>query len=85
MNLILPGLYKREGPYWYESGFNPWAIVAFVLGIAPCVPGFLGVVNVVHFAPIWTQIYNYAWFISFGISGVSYAVLMTLNSSSAWD
>ena len=47
-----------------------------LIGIAPCVPGFLGVVHALHVAPIWMQIYNYAWFISFGISGVSYAVLM---------
>jgi len=76
--LDLAGLYKREGPYWYEDGFNPWAYVAFFLGIAPCVPGFLGIVNIAHFAPIWTQIYNYAWFISFGVSGLCYAVFMTL-------
>jgi NCS1 family nucleobase:cation symporter-1 len=74
--LDLPGLYRKQGPYWYSSGFNPIAIISFVLGIAPCVPGFLGIINAVHVAPIWTQIYNYAWFIGFGIAGLSYSILM---------
>jgi NCS1 family nucleobase:cation symporter-1 len=74
--LDLPGLYRRHGPYWYKSGFNFIAIIAFFIGIAPCVPGFLGIVNALHVTPIWTNLYNYAWFISFGISGLSYGVLM---------
>jgi NCS1 family nucleobase:cation symporter-1 len=78
--LDLSGLYQRRGPYWYKNGFNPIAIVSFLIGIAPCAPGFLGVIHLAHVPAIWTQLYNYAWFISFGLSGVSYAVLMTLHS-----
>lgn len=73
--LDLPGLYQKQGPYWYEAGFNPIAIVSFLVGIAPCAPGFLGTVAGVHVPEIWMQLYNYAWFISFGISGAFYAVL----------
>jgi NCS1 family nucleobase:cation symporter-1 len=83
--LDLTGLYKKDGPYWYVAGFNPVALIALVLGIAPCVPGFLAAVSEswkTYLAPAdpdafsWTHLYPYAWFISFGISFVVYAVLM---------
>jgi nucleobase:cation symporter-1, NCS1 family len=83
--LDLAGLYKKEGPYWYAGGFNPIALIALVLGIAPCVPGFLATVSAgwkEYFAPAgqtgwnWTLLYPYAWFISFGVSFAVYVVLM---------
>jgi NCS1 family nucleobase:cation symporter-1 len=78
--LDLAGLYRREGPYWYRSGFNPWAIIAMVLGILPCIPGFLMQVSerFSNFPKIWGDLYHYAWFISFGVSFVTYLVLMNL-------
>jgi NCS1 family nucleobase:cation symporter-1 len=75
-NLDLPGLYKQAGPYWYQAGFNPRALIALVAGIAPCVPGFLGTVKLAVVPPMWTDLYNYAWFISLGVSGAVYGVLM---------
>jgi NCS1 family nucleobase:cation symporter-1 len=80
--LDLPGLYKKEGPYWYAGGFNPRAMIALVLGIAPCVPGFLGTVSAnlkELIPPVWVSIYHYAWFISFGVSLVAYVLLMSLG------
>jgi NCS1 family nucleobase:cation symporter-1 len=76
--LDLPALYRRQGRYWYQAGFNTAAVIAFVLGIAPCIPGFLATVfpTHVHVAAMWLQLYTYAWFISFGISGTSYAIFM---------
>jgi nucleobase:cation symporter-1, NCS1 family len=71
--LDLPGLYRKDGPYWYQSGFNPAALVALAAGVAPCVPGFLATVKVLEVPEIWVQIYNYAWFIGFGISFAVYA------------
>ena len=74
--LDLNGLYHSDGPYWYVRGFNPMAMVALVLGIAPCVPGFLGTIGALEVDAFWISLYHYAWFISFGISAVSYLVLM---------
>ncbi|HKI18714.1 MAG TPA: hypothetical protein VKA15_12585, partial [Isosphaeraceae bacterium] len=51
-------------------------IVALAVGIAPCVPGFLGTIGVLEVAPYWTSMYHYAWFISFALSAVCYLVLM---------
>jgi NCS1 family nucleobase:cation symporter-1 len=75
----LPGLYRRSGPYWYASGFNPAALIALAAGIAPCVPGFVGTVSTVKVAPLWMDLYNYAWFLSFGVSFAVYAVLMKVR------
>jgi NCS1 family nucleobase:cation symporter-1 len=64
------------------------ALVALVLGIAPCVPGFLATVSEswkTYFTPAdptawsWTDLYPYAWFISFGISFVAYIMLMVIT------
>lgn len=74
--LDLPGLYRKEGPYWYSAGFNAKAIIALVLGILPCAPGFFGTIGLLQVAPLWMQMYNYAWFISFAISFAVYALLM---------
>ena len=80
--LDLEGLYKKDGPYWYSDGFNPLALIALVLGILPCVPGFPGChfreLEGQAFRPIWSDIYNYAWFISFGISFVVYVALTAM-------
>lgn len=74
--LDLPGLYQQDGPYWYKNGFNPMAIIAFIVGVAPCIPGFLGTIGAAQVDAIWISLYHYAWFISFGLSLVIYYVLM---------
>jgi nucleobase:cation symporter-1, NCS1 family len=74
--LDLTGLYLGSGPYWYVRGFNPLALLAFAVGVAPCVPGFLDAMSFLKVDAIWISIYHYAWFISFGISAISYVILM---------
>lgn len=79
--LDLDGLYDPDGPYWYASGFNPIALVALALGIAPCVPGFLGTIKAVEVAPAWVSMYHYAWFISFAISAAAHFALMRATAA----
>ena len=79
--LDLKGLYESHGPYWYSRGFNVLALAALVLGIAPCVPGFLGTIKVLEVDSMWISIYHYAWFISFGISAVTYIAFMKVFPS----
>ncbi len=72
-------LYVSEGEYSYRNGFNPAAIAALVLGILPSVPGFLGTVNVFDKASVgqfFMHVYDYAWFVGFGVAFAVYAVLM---------
>lgn len=67
-------LYKAGGPYWYRSGFNPAALIALVVGVGVCVPGFLGTVELMDVSPIWLTLYNYAWFLSFALAAVVYLI-----------
>jgi NCS1 family nucleobase:cation symporter-1 len=55
-----------------------------VLGIAPCVPGFLATVSAswkTVTPPIWSDLYHYAWFLSFGVSFGVYLVLMKVQGA----
>jgi NCS1 family nucleobase:cation symporter-1 len=77
MELDLPGLYRREGPYWYSGGVNFKAVIALIVGVVPCIPGFLGTIGALKVAPIWISMYHYAWFISFALSFVAYVAMMS--------
>src|SRR5262249_30291361 len=70
------GLYRREGPYWYRAGWNPAALVALVVGMAPCLPGAAAAVGLVKVPELLVRLYEYAWFVSFGVSFVTYLALM---------
>jgi NCS1 family nucleobase:cation symporter-1 len=81
--LDLAGLYRRNGPYWYLGGFNPIALLALAAGISPCLPGFAAAALHVEVAPFWSALYQYAWFVSFGVSFGSYLVLMKVFATRA--
>ena len=79
--LDLDGLYRREGPYAYGRGFNLAAIVAFTLGVLPNIPGFLHQAGAIGdgVIPTWLDdVYTYAWFVGFLISGGLYLTLMRM-------
>ncbi len=74
-------LYQPHGKYTYNGGFNPLAIFALIMGIAPNIPGFLGTINVVNketVGPFLMNLYNYAWFVGFFISFFTYGGFMTV-------
>lgn len=73
--LDLLKLYSKNGPYWYARGWNYKALVALVLGILPNLPGFLGTVKLATVSKGWMTLYNYAWFVGFGVSFAVYAAL----------
>ena len=80
--LDLPALYKPSGPYWYWNGFNPAALMALIAGILPCLPGFVATIfpgSAID--PLWTEIYHYAWFISFGVAFAVYWAWMSWYSA----
>lgn len=72
-------LYLTTGAYSYRRGFNPAAVTSLCLGIAPSIPGFLGTIGVLTPASVGTflmHLYNYAWFVGFGVAFSTYAFLM---------
>jgi len=76
--LNLRELFDPTGQYSYAGGVNWRAIAALVIGIAPCVPGFLDAATGGKIAaPLFFKtLYTYAWFVTFAIGFVLYFVLM---------
>jgi len=77
--LVVDELYQHSGRYGFSGGYNGNAIVAMLCGILPNVPGFLLQVKAVSATafPEWiSQLYHYAWFVGFLVSGVVYLLLM---------
>jgi NCS1 family nucleobase:cation symporter-1 len=79
-------LYRRHGQYCYGNGFNWRGLTAMVLGILPCVPGFLEQAlgtnelgaKVFDAPDLLSTLYTYAWFVGFGISFVAHLALSKL-------
>ena len=72
-------LYRSDGQYRYKNGVNARAVIALLLGILPNVPGFLLTIKVigVDAVPAWiAELYNYAWFVGFFVSGTIYYITM---------
>jgi NCS1 family nucleobase:cation symporter-1 len=83
--LDLPGLFRRHSQYWYTAGVNPRAIIALILGIVPCIPGFLTTIGAISAPHFWVALYGYAWFVSLGIAAVVYLLLMLAFPSGLAD
>jgi nucleobase:cation symporter-1, NCS1 family len=76
--LDLPALYESDGCYRYSGGWSIVAIVAFLAGVLPSLPGFLaqvGWMSPVGVPALLLGIYSYAWFAGFGIAFVAYLIL----------
>jgi nucleobase:cation symporter-1, NCS1 family len=77
--LDVSSLYHRGGPYEYSGGINPRAIVALAAGV------FVALIGL--FVPSLRWLYDYAWFVGFGMAALVYLVLMwkiaPVNSSNA--
>lgn len=77
--LITNDLYNPKGIYSFSNGFNHAAIIALLIGILPNIPGFLTTIKLIptNAVPPWiAHLYNYAWFVGFFVSGISYRILM---------
>ncbi len=72
-------LYQHKGRYGFKNGFNSAAVIALLIGIVPNIPGFLLQVKLVSSTafPGWiSDLYHYAWFVGFFVSGIIYIWLM---------
>jgi NCS1 family nucleobase:cation symporter-1 len=73
--LVSEDLYRRNGLYEFSHGVNWRAILALVFG---CGVAFVGL----FYSPL-RVLYDYAWFVGFGVSFVAYLVLMASSKASA--
>lgn len=73
--------YQRGGDYEYYKGWNLYALLALILGIAPSLAGFLTAIGVVTNAPAFlVEIYNYAWFVGAFTSAILYYLFMRVGN-----
>jgi NCS1 family nucleobase:cation symporter-1 len=66
--LELGDLYRKEGAYSYNGGWNWRPVVATLVG---CTLAWIGLV-----IPTLRTLYDYAWFVGFGAAGITHLLLM---------
>ena len=80
-HLQVDDLYRRDGIYEYDSGVNWRAVGALAAGVAVALLGLV--------APPLRPLYDYAWFVGFGVSGAIYVMLMqrapALTAQPEWE
>jgi NCS1 family nucleobase:cation symporter-1 len=79
--LNLAALYSPDGEYRYWKGVNPAAITAFAIAVLPSLPGFVANVNWVDttwIPHVLLRLYDYSWFIGFGLGFFVYIGLRKL-------
>jgi len=73
--LDVAALYQSGGEYEFTNGFSLVALLALVVGALPSLPGFLVNVKLLpanSVPPFLAHLYNYAWFVGFGVAFVVY-------------
>jgi len=73
--LDVTALYQADGEYRFTNGVSWVAIIAFLLGAAPSLPGFLVQVKQLdpnHVPASLVDLFHYAWFIGFAVAFVVY-------------
>src|SRR5579872_6837801 len=73
--LEVDDLYRRDGVYAYNNGVNLRAVAALAAGVAVALLGLV--------VPALRLLYDYAWFVGFGVSAAVYVLLMQRASSPA--
>jgi NCS1 family nucleobase:cation symporter-1 len=79
--LDVNALYSPTGEYRYSGGFSWVAIVALLAGALPSLPGFLVTVKLIAgtgLPPFLLGLYDYAWFVGFGVAFAVYLALRKL-------
>jgi len=80
--LNVPALYDPAGAHKFCNGFSFVALFALGVAVLPSLPGFLVQVHLIDgtgMSPFLLGLYNYAWFVDFGLAFVLYVVLRKLT------
>jgi len=70
-----PEGHEAGGEYEYSGGWNLRALVALLVGVLPCLPGYLvvsGVLDKASVAPGLVTLFDFGWFFSLAVSGTVY-------------
>lgn len=73
-NLDIAAMYSTspDSKYYFFSGFNIRAIVAFIIGFVVPLPGFIGSFGTVKVSVPATRLFYLGWLLSFLFGGLSY-------------
>lgn len=71
-------LYQPRGIYRYTAGCNWRAITAFIVGVAPNMPGFIQSINPNIDAGVGARPYSFGWLLGFTATTLVYIVLSKL-------
>jgi NCS1 family nucleobase:cation symporter-1 len=74
-------LYRRNGIYTFQRGWNPIAVIAFGVAVAVLLPGFLASIGAAEPATFFLKLYEWSWFVAFAVAGAIYWAGMTLTGS----
>jgi len=83
--LNVAALYSATGGYAYKGGISWVAIASLAVGALPSLPGFLVTIKAIDGAglpALLLSLYNYAWFVGFGLAFVLYLLLRKLAPDS---
>jgi NCS1 family nucleobase:cation symporter-1 len=78
-HLSLKALFDPHGEYSYGIGTNWRAVVALVIAVAPCVPGFVNLFLPGPHDGFFDRLYTYAWFVTFFLGFTIYFGLMKIS------
>jgi len=85
--LDVDALYDPDGPCRFANGFNPVALVALALAVAPNLPGFLATVRVVSADSVpafFHALYHQAWFVGFALAFVLHLAFGRIARAKPW-
>lgn len=83
--LNVAALYDPKGEYRFCKGFSVVALGCLMAGALPSLPGFLVTVKAISpsaIPAVLVGLYNYAWFVGFGVAFVLYSILRNLAPKS---
>ena len=83
--LDLQALYDPHGQHSYTNGFSTVALIALIVAVLPALPGFLAQVHLIDgtgLSPFLLGLYNYAWFVGFGLAFAVYLGLRKIAPNS---
>lgn len=71
-NLRISSLYDPRGIHYYTMGVNPRAVIAFIFGIVPNMPGLAAACGAKGIPKGATYLYSLSWLVSILVSGSTY-------------
>ncbi|EAT81538.2 hypothetical protein SNOG_11039 [Parastagonospora nodorum SN15] len=78
-------LYQPGGIYRYTAGCNWRAIVAFVVGVVPNLPGFINSINPGIDVGVGSRPYTFGWLLGFVATSLVYVVLENVGCAADGD